>query len=318
MPGREDGAAGWTGRGSPKDKRTTRRQHHPMKGEIMKKQTLAAATALSLLFAASQAEALSITDTYWGAGIMSSTSSPSPIVNDGTDASDAGPRLSGDVFDPNNKGYDISAMDVSILNGSLIVKIYSQTDNYFGKWLGGTISDAPGDLFLSTTGWNPLASSSSPDPDGNGVQNYNGDGKGVGTDWNFAVVLNDLYGTPNNNVFPTNSTGTSTLYSTTAGTIFYGTARDAQEAWFAPTDPSITTTGTWSISTGANPYLTITTSLAGMTGWENVREWGLHWTMACANDVIEGSYPVPEPATALLFGAGLAGLAAFGRRRGRN
>ena len=118
MPGREDGAAGWTGRGSPKDKRTNRRQHHPMKGEIMKKQTLAAATALSLLFAASQAEALSITDTYWGAGIMSSTSPRSPIVNDGTDSSGQESAKSGDVFDPNNKGYDISEMDVSILNDS--------------------------------------------------------------------------------------------------------------------------------------------------------------------------------------------------------
>ena len=272
----------------------------------MKKQTLAAAAALSLLFAASQAEALYIEDTYWGGGTISSGSI---IINDGKSSSSS---WSGDVWDPYANGYDISAMDVSILNGSLIVKIYSQTDNYFGKWLVGTISDAPGDLFLSTTGWNPVESD--PDPDGNGVQNYNSDGKGVGTNWNFVVALNGLYDTNGLR----QDDGTATLYSTSAGTIGYGTARDAQEAWFVPTSLSTTQTGTWSISTGLNPYLTITTSLIGITGWENVREWGLHWTMECANDVIEGSYPVPEPATVLLFGAGLAGLAVFGRRRGRN
>ena len=47
----------------------------------------------------------------------------------------------------------------------------------------------------------------------------------------------------------------------------------------------------------------------------NDRELGLHWTMTCGNDVIEGGTPVPEPGILSLLGLGLAFLGFSGRRR---
>jgi hypothetical protein len=75
-------------------------------------------------------------------------------------------------------------------------------------------------------------------------------------------------------------------------------------------------TGRWNI---LDPDSTIIDELAIYIDLTQIPQLGdglsFHWTMTCANDVIEGNVPVPEPGTMVLLGAGLLGLGIYSRRR---
>lgn len=263
----------------------------------MNKRAFALVSAAVALLAAS-AQAYTINDeneaAYWGAG-MPDQENIGGVENYNKKGK------SGDVYDPYNEGYAISGMDVSYASGELTVTIYS--DAYFDKWRSGKLESGLGSLFLSTNGWNPAGSSD---------EHYNTDGMNAvnqGEIWEYAITLGgDTKG----------DNGEAYLYSTAYGSIYYGTAREVQEAFFTGADGMSQATGTWAYSEISDDHyaLVITMSIGDI--WNGSKDLGLHWTMLCANDVVEGSIPgnpVPEPGTLTLFAVGTLGLAAAGRRR---
>jgi len=212
-----------------------------------------------------------------------------------------------DVVGPIDKN-DTTKMEVTISGNDLAVDVYSRYLNNIGY-----LDTELGDLFISTNGWNPY-----------GVEPYEDDTYITGEPWEYALVLDDHDGALN--------TGYLSLWGIEQGTTrlsdYYklshsnwGGYRKSQEVRFDPTPGEVElATGSWEIfNSSSDPdtddYLRFSINYTGISAFENASELGFHWTFTCANDVIEGSASVPEPATLLLLGSGFIGLAVVGRKK---
>ena len=194
-------------------------------------------------------------------------------------------------------------------NGSLTVTLS-------GDYFKGQANEYEfiGDLFLSNNGWNPYST-------GSDDLHHASDTITNGEAWEYVLKLDTV-------VAPQDGTtsGTISLYavnpdgirgpqdSEERGVTHNGLYRIDQPLWYDPdTGQPVLALGTWALDpiTGTFTFSLedVDLSLYGL----DVSDIGLSWTMSCGNDVVAGS-TVPEPATMLLFAAGLSSLAAYRRR----
>lgn len=201
-----------------------------------------------------------------------------------------------------NPLFNISKMDVT-LGSTLQVDIHTTYVNIVGSNDG----IGYGDLFLSNDGYNPTVPSSL-------------DHQLNGEFWEYALVLDNHEGKDASgnavtsgtvSLFAVNSVS-ELILAENAGSSVY---RAGQEVLYNTQGQQALGTGTWTtFATGIS--FSIDASLLSL----GTDDLGIRWAMTCANDIIEGSVPtdpVPEPATMLLFGAGLAGLAGLRSRKNK-
>ncbi len=230
---------------------------------------------LALLIFVVSAQAYTITDNYWG-GVPNHSGYDRDIIGD-------------------YSRFGVDSLSVNVSGNSMTVIINTPYARSFTE--GKTFGFAPGDLFISTNGWNPY---------GAGPQ-YTADTHGYGERWEFGVNGSGVYGLSGKESAIVNST---LINGYDPSRWVY---RAGQEWTF--NSEGLASLGNASMTIdGVSGTITYVLDISGM-GLTGNEALGFHWTMQCGNDVIEGAAPVPEPSTMLLLGSGLVGLWGIRKKR---
>lgn len=167
-----------------------------------------------------------------------------------------------------------------------------------GSYFSSGVNEYAGDLFLSTDGWSAYST-------GITDTHHASDTSAVGS-WEYVLHRNtngsiSLYAVDNTKIVTSDAISAGPNVDTSQ-------YRTGQEVYYNPGSQLALGTGSWSIS-GNSMNFTLTGLTLSQFNLDGIL--GVHWTMSCGNDVIEGQggSQVPEPATLILFGAGILGLA---------
>lgn len=204
----------------------------------------------------------------------------------------------GDVIsaDGEENLFDVDWMDVEIVDNTMTVNVHTD-------FVEGTYGLDYGDLFLSTNGWNP-----------NGDSPYMDDNAATGETWEY------VFDVSSGKLYDIRSAEGQAAILNSEDVLSGGSFRNGQEVLIDTTGLDNFIVGSGGTAGRDGEYYSMQFDVSGMDFDPTDFVFGAHWTMTCANDVIEGEIDpgisaVPEPSTLLLLVSGLLGMIAWQRKR---
>lgn len=258
---------------------------------------------------------------FVGVGMMAAASSASAyMLDDGYDGDGIyyggnAPNKYDDIVGSRSI-FEIKGLDAHVHGSDLTVKIYTNFDgDQVGVYEGLTKNRTGigfGDLFLSVNGWSPYGSAG---------DYYKTDTASNGTHWEYAFVLDNPNGTTGGvgDIYrlPDATTDDHNPGAVRSDAFLNGGTWRRDQAVAADTTEAIDKgDGEWTVSEGLLTFTLFDFASFDSFDPDNL---GLHWTMYCANDVIQGrvsaSVPAPNAASLALLALVLVGVGGFIRRR---